>query len=162
MIDALVGILKKEADLYEGILKLSKNKTDVIVEGKVSELEGITSLEQSMILKLGKLEKEREKLVEQIALQLHAEASDITITSLGEQLSGEQADKLRDCHHMLSKLVNELDTANGLNSKLIRNSLDYINFTLNLLTNAGTAGNNYGSSGQANDLKKTNLFDVKL
>lgn len=162
LIGTLIDILKKETDLYEDILKLSKNKTDLIVEGKISELESITSLEQSMILKLGKLEEEREKLVEQIALQLHVKASDITITNLEERFSGEQAEELNGCRNTLAKLVNELNTANELNSKLIRNSLDYIDFSINLLTNAGSTGNNYGNSGQSNDLKKRNFFDVKL
>ncbi|MEN6314953.1 MAG: flagellar protein FlgN [Clostridiaceae bacterium] len=162
LIDTLIDTLKKETDLYEGIQKLSKNKTDAIVEGKVSELESITSLEQSMILKLGKLEEEREKLVEQIALQLNVKASDITITNLKERFSGEQAEKLNGCHNTLSKLVNELSTANELNSKLIRNSLDYIDFSINLLTDAGSTGNNYGTSGMSSNLKKRNFFDIKL
>lgn len=162
LIGTLIDILKKEADLYEGVLKLSKSKTDVIVEGKVSGLEGITSIEQSMIMKLGKLEEEREKTVEQIALQLHVKASDITITNLEKRFSDEQAEKLKDCRNTLAKLVNELSTANELNSKLIRNSLDYIDFSINILTNAGSTGNNYGNSGQSNDLKKKNFFDMRL
>lgn len=161
-IDTLIDILEKEIDLYQGILKLSANKTEVIVEGKVSELESITSLEQSMIMKLGKLEEERGKLVEQIALQLHVKASDITITSLENRFPEEYGGKLKSCHDTLVKLVNELSSANELNSKLIRNSLDYIGFSINLLTSTGSTGNNYGNFGQSNELKKRNFFDIKL
>lgn len=162
LIDRLIEILNKETAMYEGILKLSKNKTDVIVEGKVSELESITKLEQSMILQLGKLEEEREELVDKLAVQLKIKASDITLAGLEKLFPKEQADKLKNCHKTLPKLVNDLSDANVLNSKLIRSSLDYINFSINILTNAGSTGNNYGNSGQSSDSKKRNFFDMKL
>ena len=162
LMNRLIEVLNKETAMYEGILKLSKNKTDVIVEGKVTELESITRLEQSMILQLGKLEEEREELVDKLAAQLNIKASDITLTSLENNFPKEQSERLENCQKKLPKLVNELGEANVLNSKLIRNSLDYIDFSINILTNAGSTGNIYGNSGQSNDSKKRNFFDMKL
>lgn len=162
LIDRLIEVLNKETAMYEVILKLSKNKNEVIVEGKVSELESITSLEQSVIIQLGKLEIEREELVDKLAVQLKVKASDISLASLEKMLSKEHAEKLKGCHKVLPKLINELREVNTLNSKLIRNSLEYIDFSINILTNAGSTGNNYGNSGQSNDSKKRNFFDMKL
>lgn len=162
LVDRLIEVLNKETAMYEGVLKLSKNKTDVIVEGKVSELESITRLEQSMILQLGKLEDEREELVDKLAAQLKVKTSDITLASLEKLFPKEQTEKLKFCHKTLPKLVNDLSEANVLNSKLIRNSLDYIDFSINILTNAGSTGHIYGNSGQPSDSKKRNFFDMKL
>lgn len=163
LIDRLIDVLNKETAMYEGILKLSKNKTDVIVEGKVTELEGITRLEQTLILQMGKLEEEREKLVDQMAAQLNRKASDITLTGLGELLPKEQSGRLKACHEKLPKLLKELGETNVLNSKLIKNSLDYIDFSVNILTSVGATGNNYSYSGQSSDSsKKRNFFDMKL
>lgn len=162
LIDRLIEILGKETAVYEGVLKLSKNKTDVIVAGKVTELESITKLEQSIILKLGKLEEEREELVGKLADELHVKSSEITLAGLMKMLPKDQAVKLEKCHNSLPKIVNDLREANVLNSKLIRNSLDYIDFSVNILTNAGTTGNIYGNSGQSSDPKKRNFFDMKL
>lgn len=162
LIDRLIDILDEESSLYNGILKLSKNKTDAVVEGKVSELESITKLEQATIIKLGRLEDEREKLVDKLAAQLNLRPSDITISGLEELLSKERSEKLKGCYNRLSKLITELREANDLNSKLIRNSLDYIDFSINVLTNAGLSAGNYGSSGQADNGKKRNFFDMKL
>lgn len=162
LIDRLIEVLNKETAMYEGILKLSKNKTNVIVEGKVAELEGITRLEQSMILQLGKLEEEREGLVDKMAVQLNVKASDITLASLEKLFPKGQTEKLTSCQKMLPKLINDLGELNVLNSKLIRNSLDYIDFSINILTNAGSTGNNYGNSGLSSDSKKRNFFDMKL
>ncbi len=158
----LIEVLHKETDIFKGILKLSKNKTDTIVEGKVSELESITRLEQSMILQLGKLEEEREELVDKLAVQLNVEASDLTLTGLEKLLPKEEAEQLRDCRKMLPELLHEVDETNVLNSKLIRNSLDYIDFSVNILTNAGTTGSTYGNSGRSSDSKKRNFLDMRL
>jgi hypothetical protein len=67
LVESLIEILDKEKNIYGSILKLSMDKKDVIVAGKVSELEGMTRLEQSVILKLGKLEDEREELTAKLA-----------------------------------------------------------------------------------------------
>lgn len=161
LIDELIDILNKEAAIYEGVLKLSKSKTDTIVAGKVSELEGITRLEQSMIMQMGKLEAQREKLVGELSVQLKVAAEDITISSLERLLGEEQSKRLKACHRSLDKALKELSGANKLNSKLIKNSLDYIDFSINLLASA-SSGNMYGNAGQASDSKKRNFFDVKL
>ena len=162
VIDRLIEVLNKETAIYEGILKLSKNKTEIIVEGKVSELESLTRLEQSIILQLGKLESEREELVEKLAAQLNMKAADITLEGLRRQFPGEHAEKMEKCSQALPKLLGELSEANVLNSKLLRNSLDYIDFSINILTSAGSVGNNYGYSGESNNTGKRNFFDMKL
>lgn len=162
LINELIDILNKEAAIYEGVLKLSKNKTDTIVAGKVAELEGITRLEQSMILQMGKLEDEREKLIDRLSVQMKVAAEDITISSLEKLLQKEQAGRLRACHKSLDRSLKELSDTNELNSKLIKSSLDYIDFSINLLTNTSSAGNLYGNAGQTSNSKKRNFFDVKL
>lgn len=161
LIDKLIEALDKEANVYEGILKLSKQKTDVIIAGKVSELEGITRAEQSVILTLSKLEEGREELVEKIALELKVKPNDVTLSSLMKMLPKEQAAKLKKGHSSLPKVFNDIRDANVLNSKLIRNSLEYIDFSINVLTSTGSTGN-YGNSGQSDDPKKKNFFDLKL
>lgn len=161
VLDKLTDVLDKEVNVYEGILKLSRQKTDALVAGKVSELEGITRLEQSAIITLSKLEEEREKLVEKAAKQLELEPSDVTLSSFTRVMPKEQAEKLKKYNDVLPKLFNEIRESNELNSKLIKNSLDYIDFSINVLTSAGAMGN-YSSSGQSDDMKKKNFFDLKL
>ncbi len=161
-IKKLIDILNKESAIYEGILKLSREKTDVIVKGRVTELEGITRAEQAVILQLGKLEEEREALVGKLAGQLGMKPEDITISELEKILPKEQSKELKNCSSKMTGLINDLRDTNGMNSKLIKNSLDYIEFSVNVLSNAGSSGDIYGKSGQSNDAKKRNFFDMKL
>jgi len=162
LVERLIEILGKEKNIYESILKLSMDKKDVIVAGKVTELEGMTKLEQSIILKLGKLEGEREELTGKLADALKIEPSEVTLSGLAKMIPDEQGIRLRNCQDSLLRTVNDIRSTNTLNSKLIRNSLDYIDFSVNILTNAGAGGNNYSNSGQSDDPKKKNFFDIKL
>ena len=158
--DKLLEVLNKESDIYEGILKLSKEKTDAIVAGKISELESITRLEQSIILKLGKLERERESVVEKLAAGLKVKATEITLTNLINMLPEARQKNLK-LQDGFIEILDKLSEANMLNSKLIQNSLDYIDFSINILAGTGAEGN-YSSLGGTGEVLKNNFFDMKL
>ena len=115
-----------------------------------------------MILQLAKLEENREKLVEKISEELGIDADDITVTELEKVLPKDQSKELAGCRERMTGIFRDLKSSSDLNSKLIKNSLDYIDFSVNILSNAGSSGDLYGKSGQSNDPGKRNFFDVKL
>lgn len=163
VVDKLFEILKKEIEIYGSLEQISSRKTDIIVEGKVSELENIVKLEQSMVVKIAKLEDKREQIVNQLSEQLNIQSSEVTISELVKYLGDEQAEKLKSFQDKMVSTLNKLKDANQLNSKLIKNSLDYIDFSINLITAADAGSNNYGNSGQVkDDSKKRNFFDARL
>lgn len=162
MIDNLIKILNEEAKIYEDILKISKNKTDVIVKGKVSELENITNIEQSLVFKMGKLENMRESLIIELAKQLGISNDQMNVSKISKYLDNDQAQRLKAFNDKITSTVKELRDSNELNSRLIKNSLEYINFSINVLSSADTGENNYGHSGVVSEGKKKNFFDVKL
>ena len=162
VIEELIKVLEQETKKYNDLLKISKDKTNIIIEGKVSELESIVKLEQSIILDMSKLEDLREKLVEKLSDSMGLDASEITISTLAGRVNDSYAQKLRTCQKTLSEVINELKDTNSLNLKLIKNSLEYIDFSINVLTAADPACNTYGSTGEVNGSKKRSLIDMKL
>ncbi|ACL74481.1 flagellar protein FlgN [Ruminiclostridium cellulolyticum] len=162
LIKELTDILNKENDIYETFLKLSNSKTDLITNGNVSELESIVKIEQSLIIKIAKLEDQREKIVESLSSVLGRKPEEVTISELSSCLGEKEAMELKACQEKILKSINGLKSNNELNSKLIKNSLEYIDFSINMMTTVGTVTNSYGSSGNADEGKKRNLFDVKL
>ena len=162
LINELINVLEQENVVYEDILKISKNKTNIIVEGKVKELESIVKLEQSLVLQMAKLENNRENLVEKLSQELKIKPEDITISGLVKYLKAGEAGKLKGVQDKLGDTLKELRNANELNSKLIKSSLEYINFSVNILGDASSGSNNYGNDGQVGDTKKRNFFDIKL
>lgn len=162
LITELIDVLQQENAVYEDILKISKNKTNIIVEGKVKELESIVKIEQSLVLQMAKLEDKRESLVGRLSQELNIKPEDITISGLVKYLQDADSRKLKWVQDKLGNTLGELKESNELNSKLIKNSLDYINFSVNILSDASSGSNNYGNNGQVGDTKKKNFFDMKL
>lgn len=158
----LLHILHEEMKIYNELLSMSKDKTDIIVKGKVNELESIVKLEQAFILQLGGLEDQREVVVGKIAKELKVNASDLTLSELAGRLEQEQGQELQNCQSNLSETLHKLKELNDVNSKLVMNSLEFINFSINLMTGVGDTGNNYSNNGQVYDQRKKNLFDMKL
>lgn len=162
VVKELMDVLDQEAKLYDDILKISKNKTSIIVEGKVTELEKIVKLEQSLVLQMAKLENQRENLIDKISKHIGIKPEDITISSLIKFLGKDQSEKMKTLQNNIVKTVKDLSDTNGLNSKLIKNSLDFISFSLNMYANAGNEDNNYGLGGRKIDGKERNFFDLKI
>jgi flagellar biosynthesis/type III secretory pathway chaperone len=158
----LVDILNQENDIYDTLSKISDNKTNLIVGGKVSELESIVKVEQSLVIKIAKLENEREKIVEKLCSLLNIDPNEITISNLAAKLGQNESAQLRECQQKMVSKISKLKNNNDLNSRLIRNSLEYIDFSINMMTSIDAVNNSYGSDGIAGDSKKRNLFDVKL
>lgn len=162
LINELNNVLEQEAAVYDDLLKISREKTRIIVKNKVTELEQMVKLEQALIFKVGRLEDERDKLVARIVEHLNIQTKNVSITGLLEHISGEESGKLATAREKLLKTIDELKTVNEQNSKLIKNSLEFINFSINLIAGTDTGSNNYGNTGQIGQSKKRTFFDRKL
>lgn len=162
LVKQLTVILNRENEIYETLSKLSNNKTDIIVAGKVNELENIIKIEQSLVIKIAKLEDQREKLVESLSFNLGKKPEDITLSELVEKIGERESAELKTCQDKIVKTINVLKTANELNAKLIKSSLEYIDFSINMMTSINTVTNSYGSTGHSGETNKRSLFDVKL
>lgn len=162
LVDGLIDVLKNEEELYRDILKASHEKTDIIVKGDIAELEKATREEQIKIFQLADLEDIREKIIAKLALQYGKKPFEMNVTMLKSLLPQDRAQKLEDTNIKLLKVLNEIKEVNNLNAKLIKNSLEYIDFSMNLLSGAELTGSTYGNSGQTGDVRKRNFFDVKL
>lgn len=161
-VNELIDILGRETGIYEELLKISKDKTELIVKGKVDELDEITKLEQNYIADIGKLEYLREKTVKALTETLGVNHSDITISELIKHLNKDNAKELEECKKNLIDIIEEIKSVNELNSKLIQNSIDYINFSINILSSVPETNNNYGNTGDTKEGVQRNYFDVKL
>lgn len=161
-VSKLTDILEQERAIYQDILKMSRDKTNVIIEGRVSDLERIVSIEQSLIIQLGKLEDLRENLISEISSHLNIPSQELKISDIIVHVDKEQAEKLKSCQKGIEGTLNELMNINDLNSKLIKNSLDYIDFSINILSRLDSGINGYGSTGHVKSSGKRNFLDVKL
>lgn len=162
LMNKIIELLEHEYRVYENILRMSKDKTNIIVEGKVKELENVVKLEQALVLQISRIDKQREEVVEQLSKEVNLKDKNLNISEIIQYGNEEQKKQLEEYKGRMSKLIEELAHTNQINSKLIENSLEYIDFSLNLMSNADVTSNNYGNKGDSTIRTRKNLFDMKL
>ena len=152
----LIDTLDREEKEYVTLLDLSKRKTPVIVEGDVEKLQKITDEEQIVIEHLSALDKEREQAMADIADVINKDVKTLKLSYLIDMLDKrpKEREELAGLHDRLKATVGELKTINDQNKTLIEQSLDIVNFNLNLVKSmrqAPETGNYNKSAGIAGD-----------
>jgi len=163
-VNAIISILTKEYDYYKDMLELSKSKKKIVIEGKVAELDKIVKLEQNMIMNIGQLERKREEEVAKLSKALNLNSSQLTITELAKVLRPELKKGLEDIQDKLKETFSKLKAINDVNGKLIEQSLEYIDYSINLIAGSGMeTGSLYEDIGKSkNKQSKKNIFDTKV
>jgi len=134
LMENLLDIMAQQAENYENLLGLSKEKKDVIVSNDIKDLQTITALENTLAGKHQRLEKKRAEVVKDIANVLGRKEADITFSALLEMLEGKpDHPRMEEIVERIRKIIPELKSSNDLNKQLIDNSLAYIEFTMNAI-----------------------------
>ena len=163
IVESLALILEQETLLYRDAFDISEKKTEVIVKGKIEELDSLVKAEQAIILKIGRLESEREAVINELSKEMGFQLEGITLSEINAQLGQESYQRLHACQHELVETLGGLKNTNDTNAQLIQNALDYVNFSVNLITADQNAGNMYSQSGEDDAMSyRKNIFDIKL
>ena len=141
LMDNLMDLLEKENDEYRKLLELSMNKTPIIIEGKVAELDKITEDEQSHADRLQNLDSSRSKVTADIANVINRDVNELKLRTLIGLLDKSPAEqkKLAEVYDRLTTVVHELARVNDQNSELLKSSLEMVDFELNLLNSLKAA-----------------------
>lgn len=158
--DNLINILVEEIDVYKKILEVSKNKTTLLKENNVKELENTTKEEESLVATIIEKEKLRIQEVKNICKRYNKPEQSLKIEELCEFID-DSKEELLEYKKEIVNILKELKQVNELNATLINSSLEYINFAVNMLTD--TAPNTiYQPGGHQENKTQRNLFDMKL
>ena len=167
LIENLISILEKENNEYNQLLNLSLDKTSVVVKGDIEKLQVIVAQEQEKIEIINKLEKTREENIKDIANVLNIPENEFKLDNLIKMLEKqpqEQEDlsKVRDA---FKRTMNKLVKINDNNRVLLQESINMIEFELNLSRNTMSAPETANYSKAAYNTTGQNLvagsFDAK-
>lgn len=139
--DELKMVLDEEIRLLKVLTSLAEEKTDIILKNDTKALDEVTKKEEAILVKMEKIEKDRGSLLEAIGLSKEA-----SITEMIDKIDQGKEDFLKYEEELVLTL-SDLSNANLLNSELIRDNLDWIDFNLNILTNTQVSSG-YGKSGE--------------
>lgn len=162
LVEELRDVLVEELKAYNEMLELTVKKTEIISSGQINDLDSITHLENSLIMRLGKLDDRREKVANNIQRQLGIKG-DLSITDILSHIddADEVKQEVEDITKKFSQLLDVLKEKNDLNSLLIKDTLEYIELNINLLTNASDQGTYNNKIQKEQTSQKVSLFDTK-
>lgn len=158
--ERMIEILKKQYEIYQEILKISENKTDIIVKDKIDELKEMVSREEELVKSFIPLEKERLSIVKEFGKSKGING----IPKIPEicEYFPDNKDELMNLRKSILDITKKISDRNEQNEKLIKNSLDYINFSVGLITGTGTNAITYGKYGEANKKEARKFLDISL
>lgn len=145
--EELIIILKEEQKLYESLVPIVKEKTQVIIKNDLQALEKITEKEQEAVDGVNILEKKREEIIGNMGIVLNKDPGTLDLQTLTEILKNqpEEQQELSILHDNLKKTLKNLMELNSHNKSLIEQSLEMIEFNMNFIQSArmSPGNNNY-------------------
>ncbi|WP_418791025.1 flagellar protein FlgN [Phosphitispora sp. TUW77] len=160
----LTGLLENmmsQFELYQRVLSLASEKKSVLVKGDIHQLERITKEEEGLILQVGRLEEQRLSLQRDIAGHFALSAADLTVSDIIDRVEEPISAQFRHVVENMTDVLKKLAETNEANTELVRNSLEFVNFYFNVLTDNDSTP----SYGEKEDSQKGNaakIFDRKV
>ena len=138
LIEDLIDTLDNENKEYTKLLDLSMQKTAVIVKGDIKKLQEIVAKEQLIVDDINILEKKREEGLDDISNVLNIPNEELTLKRLIEIMNKQPKEHaaLIKVHDELKATVDNMVKINDNNKMLLQQSLDMVDFELNLAKNA--------------------------
>ncbi len=133
--EALIDNLEKENEAYKRLLKLSMDKTPVIVSANLDELARITDDEQSIVNQINALDRKRQENMNDIANVINKDVNSLKVVDLIDILKGRPAEqnRLADIYDKLRDTLAQMKRVNEQNRQLIQDSLEMVQFDMNVL-----------------------------
>ena len=148
LIEELIDTLNKENSEYGKLLELSKRKAAVIVARDIPALEKITDDEQTVVSNISTLDAKRAQVTSDIADVINKDVETLKLSVLIDLLEKQPKEQkaLSDVHDRLKVTVDSVRAINESNRQLIGQSLEMVEFDINMMRAMRQAPetNNYG------------------
>lgn len=165
--EELIRVLQEEQELYRGLIPIAEEKTRVIVKNNLQSLQEITAREQQAIEKLNALERRREEIIVNMATVLNRDPRTLKLKNMVKILEKrpEEQKKLAELYDLLTASIRQLSEINERNKVLINQSLEMIQFEMNLIqsTRMSPGSGNYNKQASSFDMPaaSSGMFDAK-
>lgn len=135
LLENLIDVLDKEHFEYEKLLILAEKKTSAVVKGDVDSLSKITEDEQEIVGRIQTMEKQRTKVLADVANVVNRDVETLKLIDLIQMLAKvpDQQEKLRDVQERLEKTTEQLRSQNEKNQLLLQEKLDMVEFNLSMI-----------------------------
>ncbi len=157
----LLETMEKQLDIYRKLLSLALEKQQVLIKGNIPELEKMTKEEELLILQVGRLEEQRQALHQAIANHFVLSVDELPLTELIKRSDRETGRKFQQVFAEMTDILKDLTDMNQANIELIQNSLEYLNFSIDMLTKNDNVPI-YSKSNEGNKQTAAKIIDRKI
>lgn len=149
LMEQLIDVLSTQLANYDVLLALSESKKDAIISNEAEGLQKITSEENTLVGRVQKLDKSRISIMREIGVVLNIADKNYTLTHLSELIKGQaEYDTLIELITGTKERLDKLKLLNNQNKTLLENSLEYIDYSVNVMRSSVDAGKRfYNTSG---------------
>ncbi len=165
IIDELLEVLIDQKTCYEGLVTLATYKTQAVTEKNIDVLNQVVEREEAFIGRVNLLDQTRETLLKDIALIIGSDYKVITVRNLIEKIGEEKpvSKQLTEVREALLELMEALKKQNAINTALLNQSMEYVDFTINAIktTQFTETQINYIKPGTHYEEGTRRLFDQK-
>ena len=166
LMDDLTQVLENETVEYKKLIELSDNLRKALIESDVSTVEQMTAAQEEVSNGIQSLESRRARIMNDIAVVLNKKPEELKVSMLEETLAGQPAlkERLATVRTELKQTMDELKRVNHTNQTLLRQSMELLEFDLNLfrsMRQAPETANYNRSAVNTGDLLGSRGFDAK-
>ena len=166
LMDDLTQVLENETVEYKKLVELSEGLKEALIESDVPSVERLTAAQEEVSNGIQSLETQRARVMNDIAVVLNKKPEELKVSMLEETLAGQPAlqERLAAVRTELKQTMDELKQINRTNQALLRQSMELLEFDLNLFRSMRQAPEtaNYNKSAvNTGDLLGSRGFDAK-
>lgn len=167
LIDDLISTLGMEYDIYQQLIPIANEKTQIVVKNDLSALQEITEKEQLAIDRINSLEHKREVIMDNIKTVINRKSDTLNMKTLIQLMEKQPKEQkaLSVLHDNLLRTIQKLVDINNRNKSLIQQSLEMIEFNMNFIqsTRMSPGNNTYSKDASKYDVQAsgTGMFDAK-
>jgi flagellar biosynthesis/type III secretory pathway chaperone len=144
-------LLERQSQVQKELLELAHEKRGVIIAGDTGRLSEIGALEMKLVARGASIERERGKLMPNVAALLGIDAG-ANVSSIAERAEPDEQSALRRLRRDLTETMSALRDANAANGELLDAQLEYTDIMLGVMAPRQDALNNfYGGDGRTRD-----------
>ncbi len=161
MINKLIEIVGKEAELFETFLALLEQQQKHLVDNNTDGLNEVTHLQREKMVESQILNKERESLVIEIKKD-NAIDGDLNISKLLDLVDKNQAERLVQLKELIVSLHDQIAEVRNQNAVLLNRSRSYISRMMNTLSKINSPAPNYSKNGTNQEQQQTISIDRRV
>jgi flagellar biosynthesis/type III secretory pathway chaperone len=160
--EKLIECLDRILKLHQSLNELSTRKTDIIKEGDIDALSSMIKDENKHVMAINKQEDERKLIVTKMVSGHPIQGDEPALTDVVALTSELESEKLLSLREQINQQISELKRVNQLNQELVHSSLQFVNYSLDLLMPRPQTinYNKPTNKGQTEQVKRS-MFDSK-